>query len=235
MTPNDSEGYLFQIFSLNDEKNGAPCWTLHAFGSIEADEVAAPPADASVLSRESAKEIDVEQYYRQCCARGIDFGPGFQALEQLWRREDEGVGRIALPNVLKTDHSVYQAHPVLLDACFQVLGALSTEAEEKKMLLPVGLEHLRLFRPLDGELWVAPACVPLIEIARRRFSIYLYLLPMGKPPRYWKDCNSNSPRRMAYCLLLLPVNGIGSTSRNGGLLIVARFRQSRQQKPRFIG
>ncbi|MEW6234617.1 MAG: type I polyketide synthase [Candidatus Omnitrophota bacterium] len=153
LIPNNSNGYLFQIFSLNNEKNDAPISTLHASGSMEPDDSAAPLDDITALRCESAQAIDVEKYYRRCRARGVDFGPGFQALEQLWRREDEGVGRINLPNILKKDASVYQAHPVLLDACFQVLGALSTEADEEKMLLPVGLERLLLFSPLTGELW----------------------------------------------------------------------------------
>ena len=48
----------------------------------------------------------------------------------------------------------YHLHPVLLDACFQVLGAAATDQVERAgIYLPVGIEHLQVFASVGITLW----------------------------------------------------------------------------------
>uniref|UniRef100_UPI0013DAB053 polyketide synthase dehydratase domain-containing protein n=1 Tax=Serratia marcescens TaxID=615 RepID=UPI0013DAB053 len=58
------------------------------------------------------------------------------------------LGLICLPEKLET--ASYQIHPVLLDACFQVIFAALPEG---KTYLPVGFESLRIYHPPGKKLW----------------------------------------------------------------------------------
>lgn len=46
--------------------------------------------------------------------------------------------------------ATYQIHPVLLDACFQVIFAALPEG---KTYLPVGFESLRVYNPPGKNVW----------------------------------------------------------------------------------
>ena len=67
-------------------------------------------------------EIDVADYYRRLDEIGLTYGPAFQGLTRLRRRDGAAIGLAALPAEV-ADGASYGLHPALLDACFHVLGA----------------------------------------------------------------------------------------------------------------
>ena len=53
---------------------------------------------------------------------GIDLGPSFRTLNALWSRPGEALGEVSPPG-LPRPRRAGDHHPLLLDGCFQVMGA----------------------------------------------------------------------------------------------------------------
>ncbi|MBE9170244.1 type I polyketide synthase [Pleurocapsales cyanobacterium LEGE 06147] len=167
LTPENSKTYSFKIFSLNlDEENSESSWTSHASGKVLVnDRLSEPPqTDLVALQAQCTEAVSVESYYQQFQERGMEYGPSFQAITQLWKQPSTALGQIQLPEALLLDAQNYQLHPVLLDASFQVLGALFADEGQRDAYLPVGVKRLRVYRRPSFRLWsqtqlhlVAPA------------------------------------------------------------------------------
>lgn len=152
----------FQFFSrqASTQQQGEALWVLHAAGKIRLSQ--ADPAE-SARKHESPEEIQArcqeamssKDFYNSMGKRGIQYGPSFQGVEEIWRRNGEAVGRVCLPEALASEAGTYQVHPTLLDACFQVLAGthFSKDEEDACLYLPVGLGQMRLYERPGTELW----------------------------------------------------------------------------------
>lgn len=148
----DSTGASFEIYS--QEISEEDSWLLHCSGKIvtKIKELTAKKVNLVELQGKLSK-ISPEKHYRQCQAKGIDYGSSFRSIEQLWGEEGEALALIQLPEALALQSQVYQIHPVLLDACFQVLFAAVPKNLQTQTYLPIGLERLRFYRLPESSLW----------------------------------------------------------------------------------
>jgi FkbH-like protein/FkbM family methyltransferase len=156
LTHEGTKAFSFQIFSLTTDKENEEAFrTLHAFGKIlvKAQDPEPPQADLVTLQAQCIEEISIAAYYQQCRERGINYGSSFQVIEQLWGHEGEAIGQIRLPETLALEAGDYRLHPVLLDACFQVLWATFPESVKEQTYLPVGIERLQVYRRPGIRLW----------------------------------------------------------------------------------
>ncbi|MCP4687230.1 MAG: SDR family NAD(P)-dependent oxidoreductase, partial [Desulfobacterales bacterium] len=162
LTPDETGAYRFKIFSLVDPGEEEETWALHARGSIRMKEGPAGPlpADPDALQTRDFQEKSVRAHYRECLERGIRFGPRFQGVRGLWSREGEALGRVRLPG--GGDARDFQFHPALMDACMQVLGAISSDrVDGKEVHLPVSLSRLTVHQRPDAELWCRASLRPM--------------------------------------------------------------------------
>ncbi|AKT41167.1 type I polyketide synthase [Chondromyces crocatus] len=151
----------FQLFSLPAGSSSAvpATWTRHARGGIPRDPPRAsmnPPAvvDLDALRARCGEVVPGREHYRRMADRGVQFGPAFQAIEELFRRDGEALGRIRLPPTAGT--GTFCIHPVLLDACFQAIEvALPGGAGRDVTFLPTGVARFTLHEaiPSDTTLW----------------------------------------------------------------------------------
>ena len=131
-------------------------WTLHAEGRVSADPGPALPAAAAAPDPERLKAdlapVDLAAYYRAKAAVGIDLGPSFRTLKALWFRPGEALGEISLPD--SVGPGGLDVHPLLLDGCFQVMGAARgpVGADGEGTYLPFGWDRLALPARLPGRL-----------------------------------------------------------------------------------
>jgi acyl transferase domain-containing protein len=113
--------------------------------------------DVDAIRARCSEEVPVSAFYAALAERGLQYGPNFQAIQNVWRRDGEALGRIRLSEEQAVEAALYQAHPVLLDACLQVLGASvpveSELATGRGVYVPVGLQQICLHRPLPTQLW----------------------------------------------------------------------------------
>ena len=145
-------------FSSKTEQPDAT-WTLNAIGKLQSvpDERPAAPVDiAAIQERCSDRTIIPSQVYGGYDSVGLSYGPAFQQVESIWRRDGEALGRICVPDILKADLENYTVHPALLDACFHIHGfCIPIDSPlAVKMMLPVFLERLRFFARPGNVVWV---------------------------------------------------------------------------------
>lgn len=131
-------------------------WTLHTTGEIRCTSASVTTECFSVEQIKTSCEdhISADKHYESLQQRGLQYGPAFRGVSQIWRRDGEAIGRIALPETERSEIADYQIHPSLLDACFQVVAStLTGETDSGDTYLPVGLESFQLFQPPANELW----------------------------------------------------------------------------------
>ena len=135
-----------QIFSKGSEGE----WTVHVEGRLWSG---APDPDAAErVDLEGLKAgltpVEVAGYYRHRASTGVDLRSLFRTLGRVWSRPGEALGEVSLPESL-SGHGL-DVHPLVLDGCFQVLGAARNleGSEGGAAYLPFGWERLWLAGPL---------------------------------------------------------------------------------------
>ncbi|WP_420823261.1 acyltransferase domain-containing protein, partial [Streptomyces variegatus] len=97
-------------------------WTLHADGVL-ADSAAPVPDGPTAWPPAGARQIPLEDLYPRLAAAGLEYGPLFQGLRDVWRDGDGLAATVALPERTETDAGRYGLHPALLDAALHAIGA----------------------------------------------------------------------------------------------------------------
>ena len=146
----------FKVFGA--DRDGSEGWTLHASGRVRASTPGEhEPTDLAGAQHRCGERLEVESYYQGLRARGLDFGPRFQAIEALWRGAGESVGRIRLPDAFAPELDGYGMHPAVLDSCLQVFVAawppLEAGAPDVATYLPLGAEAYVLHGRPDRAVW----------------------------------------------------------------------------------
>jgi acyl transferase domain-containing protein len=151
----EPEGLGYQISSRARSNPGAE-WTVHARGRVAET---APPVPVGEVDRAELRAsvpdaMPPEMLYEFCREVGLEYGPRFRNVEQLWRREHAAVARVVLPASLAA--SDYALHPALLDGCFHTLLAALMPSEGEPApgaILPVSVAHLRIHGELPRAVW----------------------------------------------------------------------------------
>ena len=166
VSPASSGSASFQIYSSNANLNGShenAAWTLHASGDMR--------MEVTDFVRCAEEQYSLDEIRARCTRRktaaelygslrnaGLEYGPSFQGVQQLWCGHREALGEVRLPPTVipacqtngKSDAT--WIHPALLDSCMQVLAAALPEdrtgSGRKWIYLPTGVASLRfLVRP----------------------------------------------------------------------------------------
>nr|VFK36790.1 MAG: Acyl transferase domain-containing protein [Candidatus Kentron sp. SD]VFK40418.1 MAG: Acyl transferase domain-containing protein [Candidatus Kentron sp. SD] len=147
----EEEGYRFRIFSLGAESH----WILHSGGRLLFDEVKEPPAaiDLTRLQAECPEELSIADHYLACQEHGLNYGPAFQGVRQLFRGEGLGLGRIELSESFAYQANDHHLHPALLDAAFQTIMATLPESSGSETYLPTGVRELHVYGDAGTRIW----------------------------------------------------------------------------------
>ncbi|WP_218029947.1 polyketide synthase dehydratase domain-containing protein, partial [Streptomyces rishiriensis] len=103
------------VYSRPDDAEPGTPWVRHASGRLSAD-VPAPAAMFGVWPPKDATAVNVTDLYEELIARGYGYGPVFQGLRAVWRRDDEVFAEVALPSGEVDAAAGFGLHPALLDA-----------------------------------------------------------------------------------------------------------------------
>ena len=147
VTPDGDGPARFEAFS---REAGGPAepdrWRLHASAMLRAgaDRCAAAPEPLAAIRARLSVPVSVDELYDSFREAGVEFGPGFRGIVELWQGQDESLGRLQLPEALAKEVGSYRLHPVLLDAGFQLLAAARAKGRADEVFLPVGLDRLRV-------------------------------------------------------------------------------------------
>ncbi|MBA2679606.1 MAG: LLM class flavin-dependent oxidoreductase, partial [Ktedonobacteraceae bacterium] len=108
------------------------------------------------IQKRCREQVSLPGFYQTLSERGIQLAASFQGIEELWRRDGEALGRIKLPAALAQEADLYQIHPTLLDACFQVLIAAlpqKTSHTEEALYLPTGMHSFQQYSHPRQQVW----------------------------------------------------------------------------------
>ncbi len=113
----------FQILSRRTGDDSS-AWLVNAGGLLQFDSPERPaPVDMAVIKDQCQTAVSAGEHYQAMRTRGLEYGPGFQGVQQVQRGTAAAWGEVQLPQALQSSASGYRLHPALLDACFQVLVA----------------------------------------------------------------------------------------------------------------
>jgi len=130
--------------------------TLHATGNVQPLHlVSHRKIDLDAIKTSGMHVLQANEIYEELTSRGLQYGPRFQGIQLLWRRDGEVLATIAAHDELVVPADNYQLHPTVLDACFQsLISALPTGSElSKQVYIPVGIEQLRHYRKVSCPLY----------------------------------------------------------------------------------
>src|SRR5205807_10433788 len=107
----------FHIYGYSFEAGPSEAdWTLHASGTVRREAVeGAPPAVTLPPSEEFLKgewdKLDPAEFYQKLTAAGLQYGPRFQMIERLQRRDGESFAKLRIPPELEQELDAYELHP----------------------------------------------------------------------------------------------------------------------------
>ena len=134
---------LVQILSKG---SGDTEWILHA--ECRLSSVSDLSSTESRIDLASMKNeltlVDTSTLYQARAASGIELGPSFRTLGNVWARPGEALGEISLTD--DTSRTSLNVNPLVLDGCFQVVAAARIQGSEadETTYLPFGWERLWL-------------------------------------------------------------------------------------------
>lgn len=134
-----------------DDARRRPEWTLHATGRIRS----AASADTGAPDLDAARtrcrtEISPADFYRSMQARGLEYGPAFRAVEQLWVGDRETLAVLAAPAETLPEIGGYGIHPALLDAGLQVLAPAlrgNSDGDDDRPHVPIRIDRVTTTAP----------------------------------------------------------------------------------------
>ena len=147
----DAAQHQFQIFSLTGEE-----WTLHAQGLVHPAQAtdADSAVDREALAAACPQTVPVSAHYERLLAQGLVYGESYRLLQELWQGPGAALGRIHCPE--RFLGPAYTLHPVVIEACMQILGAALPSGETGYRYRVAGLDRLFLHRrpaPTTGTLF----------------------------------------------------------------------------------
>jgi acyl transferase domain-containing protein/NADPH:quinone reductase-like Zn-dependent oxidoreductase len=162
-------------FRISSAADGDEAWSLHAEGSIRrAEPFDARRSDLEAWKQRCAEPADVDAFYVRVREAGIDYGPRFRTIRNLWAGKDEWLVELEGHETLAPGVGRYQAHPALLDGCFQVIGAVTTH--DRDVFLPFAVESLRILAPLGTRVFGHAVLRPQSETDRETLTFDMQLV-----------------------------------------------------------
>ncbi|MBY0585867.1 SDR family NAD(P)-dependent oxidoreductase [bacterium] len=152
----------FQFLSLPADAPAGTSWTTHSAGVLARVTSADPVQAVREIPTHVRDEVDIyhdrADLYTKLRDRGMEYGELFQVSQEIWKKGQETLSRLALPEALKDELTKFQLHPAIMDACIQMLGATIPEelvaSGTGETYLPTGVAQLRLFSSPQPQMWV---------------------------------------------------------------------------------
>ena len=142
------------IDSLSDNsfiRHATATILVESHAAIPSAEIAQPLS--SFQSALLSFPVNVDSYYQALDQQGLNYGPNFRTIAQLWQQSGRALSQIHLLQEHHTDET-YHIHPALLDGCFQTIGAaIQSKTPGGGTYLPVGVERLYCDGSLSRSGW----------------------------------------------------------------------------------
>lgn len=139
--PGAKHHYYFEVFSQNPTTEQ---WILHLTGEVKSGRETVTSPLPKINPQAEQTSVSIPEFYALYQQMGIVYGSRFRAIQELSVVARGCRAKVSLDPSLRD--SRYCFHPVLLDACFQSIGAAFPEIHGQELHLPYGFSRLELFR-----------------------------------------------------------------------------------------
>lgn len=140
-------------FRIESAPNGDGRRIIHATGRMHSGEL--PPRPQAVARSELLNRCDERygavEHLAAMEARRLHYGPSFQVVRAVARRDGEALAQLQLPRALRDEAQFYRIHPVLLDGAIQSIA--SAQPEDARPALPVAVGGLAVYEQPGSSLW----------------------------------------------------------------------------------
>lgn len=140
---------------ISDRSSGK--WVRHAAGTLVWTRAMPKPplqdADLAAIKQRCARHITKQQHYQHLQELGIELGPCFQGVQELWVGGREALARVVAPPAIAKEVTSYWLHPSWLDACLQTVTS-SIDPAGAALLVIVGIKRLEVYRAASEAAWV---------------------------------------------------------------------------------
>jgi polyketide synthase PksN len=198
------EAVRYEISSFNDENEAV----VHSEGRVtfangspehgEADERIA----IHDLKKQCAAPLDRVAYYETIRTYGLQYGPSFQTIQELYVNGSFSLSKLKIAEYLKGDFSQFILHPSIIDGALQTVGGLMRSGDAPVPYLPFALDEIDLIRP------VVPTCYAYVERAdesqRNRSGVMKFNI------RILNESGDVLVKMNNLCVRPLPVPQVGS-------------------------
>jgi acyl transferase domain-containing protein len=150
------------------------------------------------LKAQCGKPQQAAAFYRRFSDYGLQYGPSFQTLQEIYINGAFALSKLKIPGHLKGDFEQFILHPSIIDGAFQTIAALAGGADSTMSHVPFALDEVEIVHPLSQ------TCYAYAEYAdsqmrnhtgARKFNIRilnesgnvlialrnLYVRPIGRP------------------------------------------------------
>jgi acyl transferase domain-containing protein/acyl carrier protein len=148
----DEDTREYHIYTRRDEDGWN--WTLHANGRIlNFPPLAADPMPMDEIKLRCNAPVDIEKLYARLNEHGLQYGPRFQRIRNLWRGTGEVLSEIETVND-QDGGFAYHLHPTVIDAALQsLIAGLDWNASDKRTFVPIGIKRISYHQRLNGQCW----------------------------------------------------------------------------------
>jgi acyl transferase domain-containing protein/tryptophanase/acyl carrier protein len=141
----------FEVFSEGPAGNKVP----HSQGTLlyaTAQEAAAEPEfiDLEGVRARCAKVIDGKTAYPLFKSFGLNLGPSFQVLQDVYKNDTETLGELKLPEFRQGDLQSMILHPSLVDGSLQAGVAGQLGGQGGAMVVPFSIGEVEILQPLQS-------------------------------------------------------------------------------------
>ena len=150
LKPNGAE-VQFEVFSEN-ESGKRQLYSQGKLGYETAEEERAEPEriDLAAIRARCAKVIEGKDAYPLFHSLGLNLGPSFQVLRDVFKGENEVLGALEIPGNRDGDFDSFVLHPSLVDGSFQAgMAAQLAAGGGGEMFVPYSIGEVEVLRPLQ--------------------------------------------------------------------------------------
>ncbi|WP_459212986.1 SDR family NAD(P)-dependent oxidoreductase [Aquimarina rhabdastrellae] len=139
----------FEVFSL--EKDNAK--QVYSQGKLlyatqEELNAEAEYIDLEEIRTRCSKATHGKEAYPLFKSLGLDLGPSFQVLQDIFKNDEEILGELLIPDIRNNDFNEYLLHPSLVDGSFQAGMAAQLGEQSGEMFVPYSIGEVEILQPL---------------------------------------------------------------------------------------
>lgn len=131
-------------------------WTLHATGRMLKDSItrSVKKMNPVEIRNRCTTELSAPKMYETLAGRGLNYGPWFQGIKEIYKGDNEVLVKIEGDASLIRNTDNYLLHPSILDSGFQTMvAAVEDKSTNPNPFVPVSIDNIIFYTSPGQECW----------------------------------------------------------------------------------